>query len=117
MTESSSVDRRQFARTLLAISGIAAVTPISDNSADDKTPAAANGAGKPNEPDERPTEEFLLLNCLLQRYPSEKFDEAAVRGIYRDLRGDVARGRILSAFPLKNSDEPSFVFRVYRAAE
>ena len=51
----------------------------------------------------------------MQRYPSEHFGEAAIQGIFRDLRGDLARGRILSEFPLENSDEPCFEFRAFRA--
>jgi hypothetical protein len=61
--------------------------------------------------------EVLLLTYLERRYPSEHFDDQAMRGIFGDLRGDVARGRILSEFPLKNSDEPAFVFRAYRSTE
>ena len=75
---------------------------------------------KPDEPAERPIEppmEALLLTFLLRRYPSEHFDDQALRGIFGDLRADAARGRILSEFPLKNSDEPAFVFKAYRRAE
>ena len=53
----------------------------------------------------------------MRRYPSDHFDDKAVRGIFGDLRGDVARGRVLSEFPLKNSDEPAFVFQAYRSPE
>jgi len=71
-----------------------------------------------------PSQESLLLNCLQQRYPSlqpripsEPNHDEALQGILRDLRGDLARSRMLSQIPLKNSDEPSFVFRAYRSPD
>ena len=118
MSERPRIDRRQFARDLVTTTSIftavAASTVIAV--ADDKTKNEEQSE-KGAVPQALPREELLLLHCLMQRYPSPQLDEDAIRGIYGDLRGDVARGRILSEFPLKNSDEPSFVFRAYRGAE
>ena len=131
-SDSPRFDRRQFTKQLAAISGAATTLLLpSDVSvaeeqpsvvAQDK-PAEDAAAQKPVEPAEdrervaRPSEELLLLNLLIQRYPSENFDDAALRGIFGELRGDLARGRVLSAFPLRNADEPSFVFRAFLAPE
>ena len=110
MPNQHRIDRRRFAESLVA--GTGAVSALIGSSlslnAEDKPPAEAKEAPS------RPSEEVLLLTCLTQRYPSEHFDEAAIQGIFRDLRGDLARGRILSAFPLQNSDEPCFEFRAFR---
>ncbi len=110
MPDQNRIDRRRFAESLVAGSGaITALIGLSSSlNADDKPPADAKDAPA------RPSEEVLLLTCLMQRYPSEHFDEAAIQGIFRDLRGDLARGRILSEFPLQNSDEPCFEFRAFR---
>ena len=114
MPNQHRIDRRRFAESLVASTG--AVTALIGSSlsvnAEDKPPADPGAA--PAAPS-RPSEEVLLLTCLMQRYPSEHFDEAAIQGIFRDLRGDLARGRILREFPLQNSDEPCFEFRAYRA--
>ena len=117
-SDSSRIDRRQFTGALATASSAA----LSVLTASHVTAAADAPAAEPKEekedpkPAAPPPEELLLLTCLLQRYPSEHFDDVAIQGIYRDIRGDAARGRILSEFPLKNSDEP-FVFRAYRARE
>ena len=122
MSEQHRIDRRQFAGSLAAGSTAITATLISAraNAADDpasnkpkEEPKSGEMAAKPI----RPSEEALLLTCLTQRYPNDHFDEATLQGIYRDLRGDVARGKILSEFPLKNSDEPAFVFRPYRGPQ
>ena len=115
MPNQDRIDRRRFAESLAVGSGaVAALIGSSLNlNAEDKKPPveAKEAAGVPA----RPSEEVLLLTCLMQRYPSEHFDEAAIQGIFRDLRGDLARSKILSEFPLENSDEPCFEFRAFRA--
>lgn len=127
MSIDPSMDRRQFASGLAfgstalvasTLTGLQAA--IADDRPAEKRREDSDVEPPPEEPREpvvRPTEEALLLTCLTQRYPSEHFDEEALQGIYRDLRGDVARGRILSEFPLKNSDEPAFAFRAYRGPQ
>ncbi len=110
MPNEHRIDRRRFAESLVVSSG--AITAMIGSSlslnAEDKSPVEAKDTPS------RPSEEVLLLTCLMQRYPSDHFDEAAIQGIFRDLRGDLARGKILSEFPLENSDEPCFEFRAYR---
>jgi hypothetical protein len=122
MTDANRIDRRRFTGTLAAASGAAAAVFASTlglaaddkPAADTKDEATAKEDGATKAP---PSEEFLLLTILTQRYPSEHFDESAIRGIYSDIRGDVLRGRLLSQFPLKNSDGPSHVFHPYRGSE
>ena len=66
---------------------------------------------------ELPPAEVILLTYLTRRHPSDHYDEATLQGIFRDTRGDIARGKQLSEFPLKNADEPAFVFAAYRKKE
>lgn len=129
MSHSSRIDRRQFAGSLLAATsaGVLLTTSSSVATEDDNPPSEKPPQDSPTEAkhEEKTTEpapetvpektyppqEILLLTCLIQRYPSKHFDETALQGINRDLRGDLVRGRILSEFPLKNSDGPGFVFQ------
>ena len=120
------IDRRHFAAQLAvgASALTAAMSPLAAvSAAEDKPIADKNEKGdKPAEkqpveaeaPPELPPAEVLLLSYLTRRHPSDHFDEASLQGIFRDIRGDVARGKQLSEFPLKNSDEPAFVFVAYR---
>ena len=128
MPDDDRMDRRTFGGYLAATSTAAAATVLSlplvgvanDKQADaeqqDKPNGEANPDSKPVLP-AAPSQELLMLTYLTHRYPSKNFDDAALEGIVRDIRGDLARGRILSEFPLQNSDEPSFAFRAYRDAE
>lgn len=123
---SSRFDRRQFTKHLATLSGVATTVLLAGSvaKADDELPTAGSPAApaeaKPDRKEDdrervaRPSEELLLLNLIVQRYPSERFDDEAIRGIYGEIRGDLARGRILSQFPLKNSDGPSPAFAAYR---
>lgn len=126
MSSLNRIDRRHFA-TQLAVGAsalTAAMTPLAATSAaEDKPVANKNEHGdkpaekKPDEaaaPPELPSAEVLLLTYLTRRHPSDHFDEAAIQGIFRDIRGDIARGKQLSVFALKNADEPAFVFAAYR---
>ncbi len=118
MQDVPSIDRRQFAKQLSTVSGVVAIAlaaSLNQASAAEREPEQQPD-GKP-EAAKPVSQELLLLNLLVQRYPSEHFDEVALRGIVADLRGDIARGRVLSEFGLKNSDEPSSVFRAYRGPE
>lgn len=122
MPDDERMGRRQFAEQFVVGSGALAILMASpSNSNADDQPYAKDKlnakADAPGEPPVKPPLEILLLTYLIQKYPSENLDETAVKGIYGDLRGDLARGRILSEFPLKNSDEPALVFRAFRAAE
>ena len=115
------MDRRQFAGSLATASGVVTALLVSQPSlAEDRPPAVVREGDQPLEANERPAKpspEILLLTYLSQQYPSDHFNETTLQGIYGDIRGDHARGRVLSEFPLKNSDEPGFVFQVYRGPE
>lgn len=94
-----SVDRRQFARLLLAgVSGTAAGLATTD---------AAEPAGAEPAP---PPLDALLLAQIVAMCPGDHWDEAMLTDVLNDLRGDLARGRQLSAYRLSNSDEMALVF-------
>ena len=116
MTQASSdsVNRRDFARTIAvatAATAATAATSLEPASADDKPKKPS----KPKAPPEPPPPAALLLETIRQRYPDKQLDDQEVlQGIYSELRGDLARSRRLSSFPLKNSDEPGFIFSAFR---
>ncbi len=116
--------RREFARQLtVGAGGLAAALTTNEGltreAIGEETPPAPKlpeePAGKVDPP--APPPEVLLLTYLVRTYPSDKFDDVAIQGIFRDLRGDLARGKLLSEFPLKNSDEPAFVFSPFRGTD
>jgi hypothetical protein len=94
-----NIDRREFARWMacgLAGTGAAGAEKV------------AIAAGDP--PQKPPSLPVLVLARIIEEFPSERYDEAIVENILNDVRADLARGRELSAFPLKNADEPAFIF-------
>jgi len=114
------INRRDFARGLMAGGSCVAValtgtaTVLGDESAKQDQPVPS--PSQPVEPSRRePPEEAYLLGLVLKRYPDERLDDRAISDILQDIRSDMNRSRTLSAFPLKNSDEPGFVFRAWRA--
>lgn len=125
------VTRRAFTLALaggaaLAVEQSAAIGQEVAPKKDDSKPPAADKSGTDakqakDEPDEKvearepPPEAAYLLGLIMRRYPDERLDESAVSGIVRDIYGDVARSRVLSSFPLDNSDEPGFAFKAWRA--
>lgn len=114
--EPSIVSRRDFGLAL--VTGATAATLPSVVVADDKTKAApAEKVAPPPMPDEprEIPEHLYLLGAVLRHYPDKRLDEAAITGIMRDIVGDLAKGKVLSNFPLKNSDEPGYVFQAYRS--
>ena len=116
MTQASSdsVNRRDFARTIAAATAATAATSLEPASADDKPKKPS----KPKAPPEPPPPAALLLETIRQRYPDKQLDDQEVlQGIYSELRGDLARSRRLSSFPLKNSDEPGFIFSAFRNSD
>lgn len=124
-----SVSRREFGLSLAALPALAAAAPLTEKppQADDKQEKAAQSpkdeatkpASKqdaaPEQPEEREEipEAALLLGLILKRYPDERIDEAAIRGIVGDIQGDLRRSKTLSDFPLENSDEPGLVFQPF----
>ena len=127
MSYPDRIDRRHFAAQLaLGASGLGvAMAPLhvtiaaEDQPVQSKSEKADKPAEKtPDEPaaaHELPPAEVLLLTYLTRRHPSDHYDEESLQGIYRDIRGDIARGKQLGEFPLKNSDEPALVFAVHRS--
>ena len=108
---SNSVNRRDFARTIAAATAATAATSLEPASADDKP-------SKPKDPPEPPPPAALLLETIRQRYPDKRLDDQEVlQGIYSELRGDLSRSRRLSSFPLKNSDEPGFIFSAFHSSD
>lgn len=116
MSEDSQIDRRRFAERLIAGTGCLTVGFSAVPAVGEEVPPPPK-LPTDADPSSDPPLELLLLTYLVRNYPSEKFDDAALQGIFRDIRGDVARGKVLSEFPLKNSDEPAFVFGAYRAPD
>ena len=111
--------RRDFTRQLtVGAGGLAAALSVS-HGLSAETPPAPKLPEEPSGKEEpaAPPPEVLLLTYLVRTYPSDKYDEVAIQGIFRDIRGDLARGKLLSEFPLKNSDEPAFVFSPYRGTD
>lgn len=121
-----SISRRHFAHrvmagtasgSLIAVASAGSMSALADEPA--KSPAAVKettSAPDPDEPPRRePPEEAYLLGLVLKRYPDERLSERAIGDILQDIRSDTGRSRVLSAFPLRNSDEPGFVFRAWRA--
>jgi len=115
--EDRQVDRRQFAQQLAMGAGLTVgATAIAVVGAEppQPTPPAPKLPVEPEGEAKTPPAEVLLLSYLVRTYPSEHFEEATLAGVFRDIRGDVARGELLAQFPLTNADEPAFVFRPYR---
>ena len=128
--EGAGVSRREFARTVaLGTAGLTALgTGTAANAvAGDEKPAGTDPPAKPRSEAEAGSEERsvegpraaedLLLEIVRQRYPHENLTEDVLEAIRRDLRGVVARGELLRRYPLKNSDEPAFVFSAYRGPD
>lgn len=120
--EQDRILRREFGWHLLTATAITSGTAGVISSSRLLVAAEDPPAPKlPEDPQPKPAEpalpppEALLLTYLVRQYPNNNFDKQAIQGIYRDIQGDIARGKILSDFPLTNSDEPTFHFAAYRS--
>ena len=111
---SEPLDRRTFTHTLLAASALAA-TGQAEVSAADKDKEASEK--KPDEKPERIPPEALYLQLVLQTYPHAKLDDDAIGEVQSDLEQQLRRSRVLSKFPLANSDDPAGGFRAFRARD
>jgi hypothetical protein len=117
--DSSRMLRRDFTRQFVLGAGLSAVPLTTSLAATSDVPPAPK---LPEDPApiaaeaHLPPPELLLMTYLVRQYPNDHFDDVAIQGIFRDIRGDIARGRALAEFPLRNSDEPAFVYSAYRAA-
>jgi hypothetical protein len=93
------LDRREFARWCAAGWGTAGLTTL-----------AHAQAPQPETEPPLPTLEELLLTALVIDLPGEHWTPETLQSVLADLRGDLARGRELSGFPLQNGDDPATVF-------
>lgn len=100
---SDPITRRKFASLVAAGTALTAAGPVQ---ADDDKPAEAP---KPPSPID------LLVDLVKQKYPDKRLDEAALEEVRSDFRHFLGRSKVLSSFPLKNGDEPGFVFSAWRA--
>jgi hypothetical protein len=96
--KSNSANRREFGKKLAAL---AAVPLAGSNAAGDDTP-------KP--PDPRTATVQALLEIIKVRY-GEHLTEEQMKSVQRNLQRGLGSAERLKQFPLKNSDEPDFLFR------
>ena len=111
-----SVNRRNFAkRVVLGATVPLTATLEAASAAADQQPQQTEKPQPEKKPPNKPLSQAdLLLEVVKQRYPGKQLDESVLSAIRSDLRGDMSRSKVLSSFPLKNSDEPRFVFAAYR---
>lgn len=132
-TSGVSFTRREFALTLasgtaltvdqassamareVSSDRVPAPPPKPENRTGSKREGSPENKATTGEPPEPPPEAAYLIGLIMRRYSDERLDETAITGIVRDIYGDLARSRILSSFPLDNSDEPGFTFKAWRA--
>lgn len=112
-------NRREFAKALvLGAATVPVAQPSRSAAAGDRPQQKPVQAERPEaSKQEKPeaSEADLVLAVVKHHYPDERLDEKVLDAIRGDIQGDLARSRVLSSFPLKNSDEPAFVFAAYRA--
>jgi hypothetical protein len=109
---SQLVSRRGFALSLAL--GSAGSALAGDDPAKTLAPAAVPATSAPL-PANPPPPEDLLLAALVQMYPSDKLTPERLEGIRQVLRRNRQQARVLRTVPLLNSDEPTTVFRAFRA--
>lgn len=108
MSESlNPVSRREFALRAAA----AAAAPLAVVGSE----AAVAADEKEKGPEARPPHE-LLLDVLRQKFPHEKLTAETLELMRADIAGDLGRYFALDKFPLKNGDEPGFVFAAWRGS-
>ena len=128
---STPMNRRQFAGAVAAGSVLISV-PNDSNGAEkpevkvsetkvtgggDKSPSekpSSKGAG-PEPLNEADSVLELTVQLARSEFPHEKLDEAALDEIRSDVRSNLMRSKILSAFPLTNADEPGFLYGAWRS--
>ena len=112
----NSVNRRDFAKRVAigATVPLAATLETASVAADQKPQQAEKPQPEKKPSAKQPAQADILLEVVTQRYPDKQLDETVLSAIRNDLRSDIARSKVLSSFPLKNSDEPRFVFAAYR---
>ena len=111
-----SVNRRDFAKRVAvgAAVPLTATLETASAAADQKPVEAKKPQPEKKQPAKPPSQADHLLEVVKQRYPDKHLDESVLSAIRNELRSDMSRSKVLSSFPLKNSDEPRFVFAAYR---
>ncbi|MBI3468640.1 MAG: hypothetical protein HY000_37030 [Planctomycetes bacterium] len=102
----TSMDRRQFGKTLSALiasTGLAAAS---------QTTSAAQQADQPAQP---PSEADLFLQVVKARW-GERLSKEQLKELRKQIEQDLGGSKRLSAFPLTNADEPAPVFAAYRSS-
>ena len=111
------VNRRDFAKRVAvgATLPLTATLETASATADQKQQQTETPQPEQNPPAKPQSQADLLLEVVKQRYPGKQLDKSVLSSIRDDLRSDIARSKVLSSFPLKNSDEPRFVFAAFRS--
>ena len=102
MHDSAHLHRRDFARHLTA--GVAGGT---------LGYMARNTVAQDTEPGETPKPPSLAalrLAAVMTECPGEHWTEETIAEVLSDIRADIARGKVLSEFPLQNGDDPATIF-------
>lgn len=114
--DTSTISRRQFASrvaTAAAATAVAAHELAADQAQDAQSPAGKEQPAVARTPRE-PTDAERITDVIRRRYPHDQLTPDVLDNIADDVRSDFVRSRILSASPLRNSDEPAFVFAAWR---
>ena len=102
-----SMKRRDFAK---AVAAGAVVVPLNEGGIAEKAEAQEK-----TESDESPRAEVdLLMELVKQRYSLDELTEEELDAIRGRLKGKLANSRQLGEFALENSQEPAFVYPVFR---
>jgi hypothetical protein len=75
--------------------------------------AAQSGGQQPPAEPAKPSDAELLTQILARQYP-KNLGEPELAQIRGDLEGQLRRSATLSAFPLRNGDEPAPIFAAFR---
>jgi hypothetical protein len=98
-----NLSRREFAGRMISGAVPIIVTAESVQAEDKKADDP-----KPVSPVDR------LVELVLQQYPDQRLDAAALAEIREDLETQLVRSAALTRFPLANHDEPGFVVAAWR---
>lgn len=112
LSNPTALTRRDFG---WAVASSAATATLTSPAGGEDSKTIAPDKSK-EEPREIP-EPVYLLGAIARHYPDQRLDEVALSGILRDITGDLARSKVISNFPLKNSDEPSYIFQAWRGID
>lgn len=114
------IQRREFL-TMSAVSAAAAMAAEASVAAADAeklqqsaAPSQSHAPAVAEQP-QPPHPAELIVEVIRRQYADERLTPGVLKEIEGDVRADLLRSRGLSAFPLKNSDEPAFVFAAWRA--